>query len=234
MVAAPTARSSPRAKAGLSKFEASIAPSAAPAPIIIWISSIKRIRRPPEFLISFIKVLSRSSNSPLNFVPAIKEPKSKAIISFPFKVSGISPETILWAKPSIMAVLPTPGSPIKTGLFLVRRERIWITLLNSSSLPIKGSSFPWRAFSVRFSEYFSKARNLDSGISSVTLILPRNSAKMRKAISRRKPNFSKMVFAGEVISKTPISKCSQETNSSLLNLANFAAASITWMTSEER
>ena len=26
-----------------------------------------------------------------------------------------------------MAVLPTPASPISTGLFLVRRERIWIT-----------------------------------------------------------------------------------------------------------
>jgi hypothetical protein len=30
---------------------------------------------------------------------------------------------IRWASPSAMAVLPTPGSPIKTGLFLVRRER---------------------------------------------------------------------------------------------------------------
>ena len=26
-----------------------------------------------------------------------------------------------------MAVLPTPGSPISAGLFLVRRERIWMT-----------------------------------------------------------------------------------------------------------
>ena len=26
-----------------------------------------------------------------------------------------------------MAVLPTPGSPISTGLFLVRRARIWMT-----------------------------------------------------------------------------------------------------------
>lgn len=31
--------------------------------------------------------------------------------------------------PSAMAVLPTPGSPINTGLFLVRRERIWIARL---------------------------------------------------------------------------------------------------------
>ena len=31
------------------------------------------------------------------------------------------------ASPSTIAVLPTPGSPISAGLFLVRRERIWIT-----------------------------------------------------------------------------------------------------------
>ena len=34
---------------------------------------------------------------------------------------------IRWASPSTMAVLPTPGSPIRAGLFLVRRERIWMT-----------------------------------------------------------------------------------------------------------
>jgi hypothetical protein len=33
-----------------------------------------------------------------------------------------------WAKPSTMAVLPTPASPSSTGLFLVRRQRIWIAL----------------------------------------------------------------------------------------------------------
>ena len=30
--------------------------------------------------------------------------------------------TIFWARPSTMAVLPTPGSPMSTGLFLVRRD----------------------------------------------------------------------------------------------------------------
>jgi hypothetical protein len=30
------------------------------------------------------------------------------------------------ASPSTIAVLPTPGSPMRTGLFLVRRERTWI------------------------------------------------------------------------------------------------------------
>ena len=40
--------------------------------------------------------------------------------------SGTSPSTIRWASPSTIAVLPTPGSPISTGLFFVRRDRTWI------------------------------------------------------------------------------------------------------------
>ena len=43
------------------------------------------------------------------------------------EASGTSAATIRRASPSTMAVLPTPGSPIRTGLFLVRRERTWIT-----------------------------------------------------------------------------------------------------------
>ena len=35
--------------------------------------------------------------------------------------SGTSPATMRWASPSTTAVLPTPGSPMSTGLFLVRR-----------------------------------------------------------------------------------------------------------------
>jgi hypothetical protein len=39
-----------------------------------------------------------------------------------------------------MAVLPTPGSPIRAGLFLVRRARIWITRSISFRRPMTGSS----------------------------------------------------------------------------------------------
>ena len=42
----------------------------------------------------------------------------------PSIVSGTSPLAIFWARPSATAVLPTPGSPIRHGLFLVRRPRI--------------------------------------------------------------------------------------------------------------
>ena len=63
--------------------------------------------------------------------------------------SGTSPLTMRWARPSTIAVLPTPGSPISTGLFLVRRESTCITRRISSSRPMTGSSFPFRASSVR-------------------------------------------------------------------------------------
>ena len=44
------------------------------------------------------------------------------------KMDGV---TIRCASPSAMAVLPTPGSPMRTGLFLFLRDRIWITRLIS-------------------------------------------------------------------------------------------------------
>ena len=63
--------------------------------------------------------------------------------------SGTSPLTTRWARPSTIAVLPTPGSPISTGLFFVRRESTWTTRRTSSSRPMTGSSLPFRASPVR-------------------------------------------------------------------------------------
>ena len=74
-----------------------------------------------------------------------------------FSPSGTSPRRMRWARPSTMAVLPTPGSPIRTGLFLVLRDRIRIVRRISSSRPITGSSFPFRAWATRSMPYFSSA-----------------------------------------------------------------------------
>jgi len=52
---------------------------------------------------------------------AINAAKSKTNKRLLRRDSGTSPLTMRCAKPSTMAVLPTPGSPISTGLFLVRR-----------------------------------------------------------------------------------------------------------------
>ena len=65
------------------------------------------------------------------------------------RLSGTSPSTMRSARPSTMAVLPTPGSPMSTGLFLVRRLSTWMTRRISSSRPITGSSLPARARAVR-------------------------------------------------------------------------------------
>ena len=51
-VVAPTQRSSPRASIGFSRFAASTAPSAAPAPTIVCSSSMKRTIRPSAFATS--------------------------------------------------------------------------------------------------------------------------------------------------------------------------------------
>ena len=74
--------------------------------------------------------------------------------------SGTSSLIILKANPSTIAVLPTPGSPIKTGLFLVLLESTCILLLISSSLPITGSSCPFFASSVKLVENFFKESEL--------------------------------------------------------------------------
>ena len=72
--------------------------------------------------ISSMIFLRRSSNSPRYFVPATSEPMSSVSRRLPSSVSGTSPATMRWARPSTMAVLPTPGSPMRAGLFLVRGE----------------------------------------------------------------------------------------------------------------
>ncbi len=127
MVVAPTHWISPLAKAGFNILEASIAPSAPPAPIIVWTSSINNIIS-LAFLISSMTFFSLSSNSPLYLDPANSEDMSKVTTLLFFNISGILPSTIFCASPSTMAVLPTPGSPIKQGLFFVLLQRISNTL----------------------------------------------------------------------------------------------------------
>ena len=156
-VVAPTARSSPRASIGLRRLPALTAPSAAPAPTIVCSSSMKRMIRPSADWISFSTAFSRSSNSPRYFEPARSAPMSSAQTRLPLRPSGTSPATMRCASPSTIAVLPTPGSPIRTGLFFVRRDSTWITRRTSSSRPITGSSLPSSAAAVRSRPNFSSA-----------------------------------------------------------------------------
>ena len=135
-------------------MEASRAPSAPPAPIMVCSSSIKR-RMPLFSLTSSTTFRIRSSNSPLYLLPATIPERSSTTTRLFFTVSGTTPDTIRCARPSAIAVLPTPGSPTRQGLFLVRRLRIWIIRAISRSLPTTGSSFPSAAIAVRSRLYWS-------------------------------------------------------------------------------
>ncbi len=172
-------RSSPRASAGFIIVLASIAPSAAPAPTTWCSSSMKMITSPSARRISSMTAFSRSSNSPRNFEPATIAPMSSASSRLSLMFSGTSPATIFCASPSTTAVLPTPASPMITGLFFVRRFRICMTRLISCSRPITGSSLPSRAYCVRSLLYFSSAPYLLSAVGESTRALPRISCSAR-------------------------------------------------------
>ena len=110
---------------------------------------------PSESFTSFRTAFNLSSNSPRYLAPATKAPISNSQILLFFKLLGTSPLIILVASPSTIAVLPTPGSPINTGLFLVFLDNILVILLISSSRPITGSIFPSLAALVISRPYFS-------------------------------------------------------------------------------
>ena len=118
-----------------------------------------------------------------------------------------------WASPSTIAVLPTPGSPIRTGLFFVRRESTWIVRRISSSRPITGSSFPASASAVRSRPYFSSAWYVPSGSCDVDALPAAHLLESRRAAHR----------AARASSAS--SRCSTETNSSPSCFASSSASS---------
>ena len=154
---APTTFIRPRASSGLIMLDTSICPSCPPAPTIMCNSSINTIISPLVSITCLIKFLSLSSNCPRNIAPATIALRSSAINSLFLIFSGTSPSTMRLARPSTTVVFPVPGSPISTGLFLVRRDKIWTIRRISSSRPITGSIFPSLASCVRLTPYFSTA-----------------------------------------------------------------------------
>ena len=66
-----------------------------------------------------------------------------------FSGGGTSPRAMRSAKPSTTAVLPTPASPVRIGLFWRRRIRMSMIWRISSSRPVTGSISPSRARAVR-------------------------------------------------------------------------------------
>ena len=91
---------------------------------------------------------------------------------------GASPEAMRAARASATAVLPTPGSPTRTGLFLARRESICRQRPISASLPTTGSSPPSAAMRVRSRPNWSRvfvSMRLD-GLLTGRAVLPRGTA----------------------------------------------------------
>jgi hypothetical protein len=149
-------RSVPSASAGLRMLPASMLdPVVAPAPTIMCSSSMYRMA--PG--ISFRRLstpLRRSSNCPRNLVPATSAPMSRLKTRALASTSGTCPAWMRSARPSAMAVLPTPGSPTSTGLFLRRRHSTCCMRSSSTARPISGSMRPASASAFRSVVYASR------------------------------------------------------------------------------
>src|SRR6266404_3249838 len=208
-VVAPMHWISPRESAGLRILAASSEPSAEPAPTSVCSSSMKTM----AFWLSinsFMIVLRRSSNWPRYFVPATISERSRERMRLSARKGGTSPSEMRCAKPSTMAVLPTPGSPIKTGLFLVRRHRIWMTRSTSPSRPTSGSREPSEAACVR-SRLNSASREVSLG-RAAAVFSPDVRASSSRSVERRRPRSINISAPKHFSSRRmPRSRCSVPT-----------------------
>ena len=148
-VVAAMVRKVPRASAGFRRLAASPVPAWPPAPISVCASSMNRMIGVGEDCTSSITERSRCSNSPFIDAPACMRPTSRTQSLTPLSGGGTSPEAMRCAKPSTTAVLPTPASPVRIGLFCRRRIRTSMTWRTSSSRPRIGSISPALALAVR-------------------------------------------------------------------------------------
>ena len=98
---------------------------------------------------------SRFSNSPFTPAPAWSRPRSSVRTTTFLRTGGTSPCATRTANPSTTAVLPTPASPVRIGLFWRRRIRMSTIWRTSDSRPTTGSISPLRARSVRLIVYWS-------------------------------------------------------------------------------
>ena len=92
--------------------------------------------------------------------PACSKPTSNASNRASFNAGGTSPRAMRRANPSTTAVLPTPASPVRIGLFWRRRISTSTIWRISSSRPTIGSISPFRACSVRSVQNCARASSL--------------------------------------------------------------------------
>ncbi len=136
-------RSRPRASAGLSRLAASPVPACPPAPISVCASSMNRMigvgpslrpRRSPRAAASRTRP-SRSRR------PASARCRARAASRLAAPAARRR-RRCACAKPSTTAVLPTPASPTRIGLFWRRRSRMSTTWRISASRPTIVSILP--------------------------------------------------------------------------------------------
>ena len=94
-----------------------------------------------EACTSSITERSRFSNSPFMLAPACIRPMSSTCSDTSLSCGGTSPPASRSAKPSTTAVLPTPASPVRMGLFWRRRIRMSMICRISPSRP---ATWWWR------------------------------------------------------------------------------------------
>ncbi len=137
--------------------------------------------------------------------------------------------------PSAIAVLPTPGSPTKIGLFLVRRLKICKTLRISSSRPTTGSTFPLADRSFKLTAYLFSASNVCSAVCESAFLPPRTP---RMAFSNtwsfNPKDLSKFDTLSLTVSK-PDKICSVVMNwSSILLVISLALYSALWASFDKK
>ena len=109
------------------------------------------------FSSSLMMACRRSSNCPRYLVPATTDDMSSITTRLSCRILDTFFSTILKASPSTMADFPTPGSPIRIGLFFFLRLNICATRSISRSRPTTGSSLPSAAASVMSEPNLSRA-----------------------------------------------------------------------------
>ena len=91
----------------------------------------------------------RSSNCPRYLVPATMDVMSRLTMRLLNSTGEVCLLLMSCASPSTIALFPTPGSPMRMGLFFFLRHKISVTRCISRSRPTMGSSFPSAAALVR-------------------------------------------------------------------------------------
>mmetsp|Transcript_29626 Transcript_29626/g.89135 ORF Transcript_29626/g.89135 Transcript_29626/m.89135 type:complete len:375 (-) Transcript_29626:140-1264(-) len=220
-------RRPPRASAGFKMLPASMAPSAAPAPTNVWSSSMNKI----VFVsadASATTSRSRSSNSPRYLVPATSSAISSVWTRQSRSFLGTSPSAMRCARPSAMAVLPTPGSPTRHGFDLRRRRRICTARAISGLRPTHGSSSSSRAICVRSTPTDASVvpRSSPSAPTPTREPLARRAsfAMASASASTSTPSASSAARPSDASSRaTANSKCSERTSSQAMASASATA-----------